>query len=80
MKTRYFTLVDRDGAAAALYKTEWSRGALVSEKYWDTSSASWQPSKDIFKWNHFGDTEIEEISEISFKNLFQILQLVTTED
>lgn len=74
MKTRYFILQDRDGSPAAVYRSEWAQGALVSENFWDTDSDSWQPSQVISKWNHFGDTEIEEISEVDFNKIFQSIK------
>ena len=79
MKTRYFILQDRDGTVGALYKSEWENGRVFSEAYWDYPKCSWEPSKVINKWNHFGDAEIEEISEGDFKEIFDTITHKATE-
>lgn len=63
MKTKYFVRKDPDGTPASVYKSEWALGVLVSEDYWDTETGSWKRTKAISYWNHFGDTEVEEVSE-----------------
>lgn len=63
MKTKYFVRKDPDGTPSVLYKSEWALGQLTAEFYWDTASGEWASSKDISYWNHFGDVELEEVSE-----------------
>lgn len=70
MKTRYFVIRDRDGTLGALFKSEWEDSRVISEAYWDYPKGTWEPSKVINKWNHFGDTDIDEITEQEFTVLF----------
>ena len=70
MKTRYFVIRDRVGTLGALFKSEWEDSRVISEAYWDYPKGTWEPSKVINKWNHFGDTDIDEITEQEFTVLF----------
>lgn len=64
MKTRYFVRRDSNGELAGVYKSEWALGQLTAEFYWDFGTSEWnKDTKDIFSWNHFGDTELEEVTE-----------------
>ena len=76
MNTRYFVLQDRDGTVGALFKSEWEYGRVVSEASWDYAKGSWETSKAINKWNHFGDTEIEELTEQEFTVLFSSVNTI----
>ena len=73
MKTRYFVIRDRDGTLGALFKSEWEDGRVISEAYWDYPKGTWEPSKVINKWNHFGDTDIDEIQDADFKAIFETI-------